>query len=136
MLLRVAETMAAQGEASKARETTASASAIASAIGDQQLADACTQVDREPADVQAQFARLLNDTSKRRIELLTLHLAYQDQDGRPAGSDVVNMNPNVYSEAIALPSFGKGGAPRSVTVSLSNAIWSSPAEAAVVKDEK
>ncbi len=44
MLLRIAETLAATGDESKARETAAEAMAIAEVCGDKRLADACTQI--------------------------------------------------------------------------------------------
>jgi hypothetical protein len=90
----------------------------------------------KPADIQPLFARLLNDTSNRRIELLVLRLTYHDQEGRPVGSDVIHVNPNLYGETIALPSFGKQGSPRSVTVTLESAVWSEATAAAdAVKTE-
>ena len=46
MLLRIAETLAAKGDASRARETAAEAMAIAEACRDARLTDACTQIAR------------------------------------------------------------------------------------------
>jgi hypothetical protein len=43
MLLRLAETLAANGDASRAREKAAEAMAIAEAFGDSRLTDACMQ---------------------------------------------------------------------------------------------
>jgi tetratricopeptide (TPR) repeat protein len=44
MLLRIAETLAAKGDASRARETAVEAMAIAAVCGETRLTDACTQI--------------------------------------------------------------------------------------------
>ena len=44
MLLRIAETLAVKGDASRAGETAAEAMTIAEACGDARLTDACTRI--------------------------------------------------------------------------------------------
>jgi hypothetical protein len=44
MLLRIAETLAARGDAARARETASEARTIAEACDDTRLTDACTRI--------------------------------------------------------------------------------------------